>query len=315
MCANIYSWLVFRADIAHHQYSPPTPPVDNNNRSDSNRTTPISNTSSPSRNSPTATNNSRARHNRQPFSTLKSRVGHSMLYDPGARLLYIFAGQRLKDYLSDFYAYSLDRDEFTEISRDYSQQCGPDAGFTQRATIDAEKQEIYILSGYMKVKGHDMVKNSFWVYDIPTNVWKKVYQNEPPKGDNDQRMYSDTEPCPRFAHQLVYDHINKVQYLFGGNPGDIKDITKRLDDFWELRLSRPDAKDILRQCLFQIRSQKFLELCDKDHGDSGIAALHFLQNDLSQVVNHSSQAESTEFRQLSSKLVMGINQGKTKTCK
>lgn len=160
-----------------------------------------------------------------------------MLYDSVSRLLYIFAGQRLKDYLSDFYAYSLDRDEITEISRDYSQQSGPDAGFTQRATIDAEKKEIYILSGYMKVKGHDPVKNSFWVYDIRTNVWKKVYQNEVLKYDN-QQIYNETEPCPRFAHQLVYDHINKVQYLFGGNPGDIRDITKRLDDFWELRLSR-----------------------------------------------------------------------------
>jgi hypothetical protein len=160
-----------------------------------------------------------------------------MLYDSNSRLLYIFAGQRLKDYLSDFYAYSLDRDEVTEISRDYSRQAGPDAGFTQRATIDADKQEIYILSGYMKVKGHDTVKNSFWVYDIRTNIWKKVYQNEAINQDN-QRMLNESEPCPRFAHQLVYDHINKVQYLFGGNPGDIKDITKRLDDFWELRLHR-----------------------------------------------------------------------------
>ncbi|KAG2171936.1 hypothetical protein INT43_001412 [Umbelopsis isabellina] len=312
-CANTHTWELLRADIAHHQYSPPTPPVDNNNRpeSNSNRTTPVSNTSSPSRNSPPATNYGRPRYNRQPFSTLKSRVGHSMLYDPDARLLYIFAGQRLKDYLSDFYAYSIDRDEFTEISRDYSQQSGPDAGFTQRATIDYEKQEIYILSGYMKVKGHDMVKNSFWVYDIRTNVWKKVYQNEAPK--DDERIYSDTEPCPRFAHQLVYDHLNKVQYLFGGNPGDIKDITKRLDDFWELRLIRPDAKDILRQCLFQIRSQKFLELCQKDLEDSGIEALQYLQNDLSQVVDHSNPTESAEFRQLSSKLVMGVNQGKAKS--
>lgn len=170
-------------------------------------------------------------------ATMKSRVGHSMLYDSVSRLLYIFAGQRLKDYLSDFYAYSLDRDEVIEISRDYSRQAGPDAGFTQRATIDADKQEIYILSGFMKVKGHDAAKNCFWVYDIRTDVWKKVYENEAVNQDN-QRIMNDSEPCPRFAHQLVYDHINKVQYLFGGNPGDIKDITKRLDDFWELRLHR-----------------------------------------------------------------------------
>ena len=47
------------------------------------------------------------------------------------------------------------------------------AGFTQRATIDHELNEIYILSGLSKDKDKrdDNVKNSFWVYNIIDNKW------------------------------------------------------------------------------------------------------------------------------------------------
>ena len=44
------------------------------------------------------------------------------------------------------------------------------------------------------------------------------------------------EPCPRFAHQLVYDHLHKVHYLFGGNPGKSSLPKMRLDDFWSLKV-------------------------------------------------------------------------------
>ena len=27
------------------------------------------------------------------------------------------------------------------------------------------------------------------------------------------------EPRPRYAHQLVYDEVNCVHFMFGGNPG------------------------------------------------------------------------------------------------
>ena len=40
----------------------------------------------------------------------------SMLYNERERKLYIFAGQRLRDYLSDFYIYHIDTDCVTEVS-------------------------------------------------------------------------------------------------------------------------------------------------------------------------------------------------------
>ena len=179
-----------------------------------------------------------------------------MLFNPETRQLYIFAGQRHKDYLrfvffvgsakdvltflkSDFYVYDIDSDRVTEMNRDYSKNGGPDAGFTQRATIDPELGEFYVFSGLMREKNSsaETVNNSFWTYSIHQDKWTRVYQN-----DNTGEAYwskmVEQEPCPRFAHQLVYDHVNKVQYLFGGNPGEPTNMALRLDDFWRLTLTK-----------------------------------------------------------------------------
>lgn len=103
------------------------------------------------------------------------------------------------------------------------------------------------------------------------------------------------EPRPRFAHQLVYNTNLKCQYLFGGNPGESNQPNLRLDDFWQLFLARPLASDILRKSLFQIRTQKFKELCTA--GDKN-AALTYLQTYVSLTVNHDDPEESQQFRAL-----------------
>ncbi len=61
------------------------------------------------------------------------------------RLLYIFAGQRHKEYLSDFFTYNVDTDEIV-IVNDGEKSEVPAAGFTQRATIDPDNHEIHVLS-------------------------------------------------------------------------------------------------------------------------------------------------------------------------
>jgi hypothetical protein len=155
-----------------------------------------------------------------------------MLFDETSKCLFIFAGQRVKDYLSDLYRYTIDHDIVTEIIPQELRNDiggGPDAGFTQRVTIDEDLQELYVLSGHMRNPSSDMVKNALWVYSIKENEWNKIYQNESLKPNNEL-------PCPRFAHQMVYDKKTKIHYIFGGNPGDHIDSSKRLDDFWELKL-------------------------------------------------------------------------------
>ncbi|KAI8849074.1 Muskelin N-terminus-domain-containing protein [Chytridium lagenaria] len=227
---------------------------------------------------------------------LKSRIGHSMLLNPKTRELYVFAGQRGKDYLSDFYIYEIDTDTVHEVSRDYSKQGGPDAGFTQRATIDHDLGEFYVLSGLQKDKNstQEVVKNSFWSYNIRKGKWTRVYHNENTGPEYWEKM-KDLEPVPRFAHQLVYDPTRRVQYLFGGNPGDNSNLNLRLDDFWELGLQRPSPEDILRRAKFQIKKQKFREMCKTGNT---FRALNYLQNEIADVVNHEDEAESKAFREL-----------------
>ncbi|KAF9919128.1 Muskelin 1, intracellular mediator containing kelch motif [Lobosporangium transversale] len=438
---------------------------------------------------------------------LRSRIGHSMLYDNVTRSLVIFAGQMNKDYLSDFYVYDIAADRVIEVCKDYNKQGGPEAGFTQRATVSPRCREIYVLSGLVKDRtlGAETVKNSFWVFKMPgkdqmdairdvqlaledsskaggdgiissfksimnrgrtcccsvrthtqadvgttdeiedgisrprsvrrkqsngrqqgrqemrpitrwlsgrinscstappqlftestnlgleqgptrtmqtrsSSLGKKVsprswspsvsssqssvaarFRNDPylePKDQEANRaapnskegaipgiLYTtatsltaeatmpldlasnsdhhhrhhkydsilnnnngpiatatsikdgptiiltepmtlafvlsdhgswqkifqnssseagdpnESEPVPRYAHQLVYDDVNEVQYLFGGNPGEQGNMSKRLDDFWELRLYRPNSEEVIRRTRYLVRTQQFKELC------------------------------------------------------
>ncbi|KAF9548799.1 Muskelin 1, intracellular mediator containing kelch motif [Mortierella hygrophila] len=394
-------------------------------------------------------------------TVLRSRIGHSMLYDETMRSLVIFAGQMNKDYLSDFYVYDIAADRVIEVCKDYNKQGGPEAGFTQRATISSRGREIYVLSGLVKDRalGAETVKNSFWVFKLPgqdqmdairdvqyalanaktsgsigslesimshgrslsgqaeqnidradgtscssstrrkiegddghghrdfgrrssgrisrsahepsstadvaisgadmsstgtiqtrsssaagsgsnnkrtnstrsgsppsfhparansdlmgsystshgvapngregavpgissaTSIpsihrrpsltrtrlddptepmslayvlsdqgsWQKIFQNSSPELGEP----SEPEPAPRYAHQLVYDDVNEVQYLFGGNPGEQGNMSKRLDDFWELRLYRPTPDQIVRKAKYLLRTQLFKELCQR----------------------------------------------------
>ncbi|KAK7873640.1 hypothetical protein R5R35_009328 [Gryllus longicercus] len=233
--------------------------------------------------------------------TIRSRVGHSMLFHPGCRKLFIFAGQRSKDYLNDFFTYTVDTHEIQQISEGARREaCNiPAAGFTQRATIDPDLNEIYVLSGLSKdkEKRDDNVQNSFWVYYIKQNKWSCIYRNEN-TGEQYWNKMQHLEPCPRFAHQLVYDPVNKVHYLFGGNPGRACLPKLRLDDFWQLQLCRPTHLQLLQRCKLLIRKHRFEEIALKNR----MAALHYLQTSLSEIIDHDDPEQTKEFQLLTSVL-------------
>ncbi|XP_066283972.1 muskelin-like [Branchiostoma lanceolatum] len=232
---------------------------------------------------------------------IRSRIGHSMLFHTQRRQLYIFAGQRSKEYLNDFFTYNVDTDEVEFISDGTKKEEGqvPAAGFTQRATIDPELDEIHVLSGLSKdkEKREENVRNSFWVYDIKQKKWSCIYKNEHLNKEQWGKSHP-AEPCPRFAHQLVYDHVHQVHYLFGGNPGKSNSPKMRLDDFWSLKLCRASKEQLLRRCRYLIRRHKFQEIAAADP----LAALQFLQCDLASIVDHEDDEETREFQQLASTL-------------
>uniref|UniRef100_A0A7N6BJN6 F5/8 type C domain-containing protein n=1 Tax=Anabas testudineus TaxID=64144 RepID=A0A7N6BJN6_ANATE len=233
---------------------------------------------------------------------IQSRIGHCMLFHTRNRCLYVFGGQRSKTYLNDFFSYDVDGDHVEIISDGTKKDSGmvPMTGFTQRATIDPELNEIHVLSGLSKDKDkrEENVRNSFWIYDIARNNWSCVYKNDQAVKENPSKALQEEEPCPRFAHQLVYDEMHKVHYLFGGNPGKSCSPKMRLDDFWSLKLCRPSKEYLLRHCRYLIRKYRFEEKAQSEP----LSALKYLQNDLSLTVDHTDPDETKEFQLLPSAL-------------
>uniref|UniRef100_A0A670YWF6 Muskelin 1 n=1 Tax=Pseudonaja textilis TaxID=8673 RepID=A0A670YWF6_PSETE len=225
---------------------------------------------------------------------VQSRIGHCMLFHSKNRCLYMFGGQRSKTYLNDFFSCDVDSDHVDIISDGTKKDSGmvPMTGFTQRATIDPELNEIHVLSGLSKdkEKREENVRNSFWIYDIVRNSWSCVYKNDQAAKENLNKSLQEEEPCPRFAHQLVYDELHKVHYLFGGNPGKPCSPKMRLDDFWSLKLCRPSKEYLLRHCKYLIRKHRFEEKAQTDP----LSALKYLQNDLFATVDHSDPEETKE---------------------
>jgi hypothetical protein len=239
---------------------------------------------------------------------LMSRTGHSMLFHPGNRKLYIFGGQRKKDdYLLDFFTYNVD-DGMVEILADSSSSDAaiPAVGYTQRATIDWKRDEIYVMTGLNKDKEKDKravdakVSNSFWVYDINEKRWSCIYRNESASLDywSKQQMI---EPRPRYAHQLVYHEENTAHFMFGGNPGgrEGKEGRQRLGDFWSLVLKRPSKLELERKCRLMIRETQFREL---SLNKTPMDALVYLQSKLSECVNHNNKEEERHFQLLAGQI-------------
>uniref|UniRef100_A0A1B0CC51 Muskelin N-terminal domain-containing protein n=2 Tax=Lutzomyia longipalpis TaxID=7200 RepID=A0A1B0CC51_LUTLO len=217
--------------------------------------------------------------------------------------LYIFGGQRNKEYTTDFVAYDVDTGELSVVNVDSTagEKNVPQSGFTQRATIDCDRDEIYVLSSLSKEKERrDLNVNSLWLYSLKTNEWTCIYKcdhsTENCCSNKNQVMCS--EPCPRYAHQLVYDATNRIHYLFGGNPGRNTLPQLRLDDFWVLRLDKPSRQQILRHCKYLIRRLEYEEITKSDP----LKAVNYLQTRLHDIIDHKDPEELKEFHKLASLL-------------
>uniref|UniRef100_A0AAG5D179 Muskelin N-terminal domain-containing protein n=1 Tax=Anopheles atroparvus TaxID=41427 RepID=A0AAG5D179_ANOAO len=234
--------------------------------------------------------------------SIRSRVTHSMLFHHKHRKLYIFGGQRGKDYMTDFLIYDVDTSELSNMTPENTNtdtKNVPQSGFTQRATIDSEKDEIYVLTSLSKEKERrDLNINSFWLFSLAKKEWCCVYKSEHSNGENcyQKSQQACHEPCPRYAHQIVYDTTNQVHFLFGGNPGTNSNV--RLDDFWVLRLEKPNRANILRYCKYLLRKQEYEEITKNDP----LSAILYLQTKLYDIIDHSDPVQLKEFHKLASLL-------------
>jgi len=200
------------------------------------------------------------------------RLGHSMVFDPVTKLLYIFAGQREDRFLSDMYSYDIKTGTTTEIFANFSAAGGPEACFTQRAAIDPSLKEIYIFCGLTRTTIacpaysplpagssqaavlKDRLHNWVYRYDTRPGRWTQILRMA-------DRPATE-RPMPRFAHQVVYNPRTKEVFLHGGNAGISRERMQdepdagasghaeeeearngsegkdRLDDFWKMELKR-----------------------------------------------------------------------------
>lgn len=306
-------WKVLRYDINHIPTAPPPPPSPHINSTHLTVSEPPIGRRRSSNGSYVISPNT--------SQTIKSRTGHSMLLDPVHRKIYFFGGQRSNEFLTELYCYSIEEDKLTEIAHDFSKNVGPESGHTQRASIDVERQELYISIGYFQNKPTTVVRNCFFVYDIKNNTWEDVFEL-----DNQDtarwKSLKDIEPYPRYTHQLVYNPQTQSHFIFGGHPGDVSNLYRRLDDFWQLHLTKPDTNQVVRKCLYLIRTRKLYELCKqadmmmhfKGHllqpqNSSTVSketkeALDYLRNKVAPLVNHGSKEEVNRFRQLCTHLCL-----------
>ena len=158
--------------------------------------------------------------------------------------------------------------------------------------------KILFVQGKDVRSGEQSVSNSFWVYEICRSRWSVIYRNE--NGDTDywQRRQS-LEPRPRYAHQLVYEEEAGLHFMFGGNPGgkENRNGKLRLGDFWRLELQRQQNKDLERVLVMEIRKTQF-----REKSSDPVAALAFLQTEVSSCVDHEDREEQREFQAMASQV-------------
>ncbi|XP_053614585.1 muskelin isoform X2 [Plodia interpunctella] len=225
------------------------------------------------------------------------RVSHSMLFHPIQRRLYIFAGQRNKEHLLDLWWWDVADGSCRALCVATCASPPPAAGFTQRATLDPDTDEMFVLSGMSKEKDK-RVYNTLWVFSLRRMTWTCVYRND---------SVAPSEPRPRFAHQLVLDPVRKVHYLFGGNPGNQSSPRLRLDDLWALRLRRVSSAQLRARTRLALREARYRQLAaaSASSSASASAALLYLRNDLSDAMDHSDPEQVSRFQKLATALFAG----------
>lgn len=245
--------------------------------------------------------------------TIPLRFGHSMVFEPLRKSIFIFAGQREEKYLADLWIYDTQSGMASEACSDFTSSGGPDACFTQRSVINVDAKEIYMICGLTRGRAGSSAKTELRL-DFP----KWVYRYEPYPGKWMRILPGRSalkggrveEPQARYAHQFVYDPRTGQAFMHGGNGGFNSEISQnqdkqegevggdggtRLDDFWSMRLERISPEEIIRRTSFKIRTQQFREMCEEQ---PAVRALNFLQTEVCSVVDHSSTEEAALFRSL-----------------
>lgn len=97
---------------------------------------------------------------------------------------------------------------------------------------------LHRLPGLLKPKkplSDGTLRTAFWIFKADIMRWIECAPAYLTCLTSDSSRET-LEPPPRYAHQMVYDHVRKQFFIHGGNAG--KHTQKRLDDFWGMKLQR-----------------------------------------------------------------------------
>ncbi|GLD48036.1 muskelin, partial [Lates japonicus] len=136
------------------------------------------------------------------------RGGHQMVIDVQTETVYLFGGWDGTQDLADFWAYSVQENQWACISRDTEKESGPSARSCHKMCIDSQRRQIYTLGRYLdsSVRNSKSLKSDFYRYDIDANTWTLLSED----------TSADGGPKLVFDHQMCMDSEKHMIYTFGG---------------------------------------------------------------------------------------------------
>ncbi|KAI8056701.1 hypothetical protein BDF22DRAFT_667533 [Syncephalis plumigaleata] len=267
-----------------------------------------------------------------------ARSAHSMTLDTREKMLYLFCGQRHgTPLIESIQVYDIRKKTMIDLSDCLSKSLWPLDNAAQRSTMDIEHGLIHFITGLtwdrrelapktstigsnlrsgcdqcqsqsLLQQRHrrgassngnnidvDFPYNEIWVFNIVTGKWTPVQVTS----TSSEASFART-PVARYAFQTVYDPVDEMIYMFGGNPKDQQDETRRLNDLWRLKIqSQSSHLTMMQQAQFLLRRQCFIEMCRQ--GDKAMA-LNYLQTKVYAVTNHMLPASEESYRSLAALL-------------
>lgn len=166
-----------------------------------------------------------------PGTTPTPRIDAPIAYDAVGRQLLMFGGQDAAGDRNDLWAYSVDRQQWTQINPSGPSPT-PRHGHT--VTFDPVRRRIIVIAG----QGAGFFGDT-WAYEIQTDRWTQLSGNS-------------SGPSPRYGHSAVYDPKRDRIVLSHGFTSE----QGRFDDTWAFDLASSSWRDIspagtrpLRRCL------------------------------------------------------------------
>lgn len=151
---------------------------------------------------------------------LKPRAGHAGVFVSSMNSLYVFGGNSLNKFFSDFVRYNFNTSQWEEVGGEAEPWPLPRHGHA----MVAHGNSIYLFGG---VLGRGRHSSELWVFKLATGVWSLMAGN------------SSVQPRPVASHTLTVVEDTWI-YLFGGRTAvgefvsDIFRIRMEDDAEWEV---------------------------------------------------------------------------------